>query len=214
MSGVLVGRWVETGGVGEERRGVILYGFAVETVAEALRDLDQRYVPVDGVTSLPDRVPVLRCRRGAEADAARAAAPGVAWFVVELYRAGDEVEPARDVRLWLNIAEVDPRSAARAIDRPDLVTWYEVIDPIRVATVDGGPASADYRNLTITVPDGNRMVAHAVQIGGTAPPCLPRDAEMVVPTDDLWVLSQAAGRGNAACRACTLRHHLTTGSRR
>ncbi|MCZ7423630.1 MULTISPECIES: hypothetical protein [unclassified Micromonospora] len=189
-----------------EQRGVILYGYGVDAVAEALRELDQRYVPVDAAASESGQVLVVCCPDGAEADAVREAAPGIAWLVVELYRPEDEVQHARDVRLWLNTSQVEPKSAAMAIDQPDLVTWYEVIHPIRVGTVDDGAGRDDYSNLTFNLPDGNRMVAHAVQAGLTAPPCLPPGAEMVLPTDDLWVLSQFPSLGKLICRTCAARH--------
>jgi hypothetical protein len=102
-----VGR-VENGGVREERRGVILYGFAVDAVAEALRKLDPRYVLADRVAAEPRTVPVLRYRHGAEAAAAREAAPDVAWLVVELYRPYSAVEHASDPLMALNTARVDP----------------------------------------------------------------------------------------------------------
>lgn len=192
--------------MGEEQRGVILYGYEVEAVAEALQELDPRYVSVDGATSRAGQVPVVRCSDGAEADAAQEAAPAIAWLVVQLYRPGDDVRPARAVRLWLNISTVDPRSAARAIDQPDLVVWYEVIAPVRVGTVDGGPVMDDYSDLTMTVPEGHRMVAHAVRAGGTPPECLPSNAEMVLPSDDLWALSRSVSRSTAVCQACVTRH--------
>jgi hypothetical protein len=65
-------------------------------------------------------------------------------LVVELYRRELDVEHARDPLLLLNTSKVDPVMAARAIDEPDLVIWYEVINPIRAVTVDGGPAADDY----------------------------------------------------------------------
>jgi hypothetical protein len=64
----------------------------------------------------------------------------------------------------------------------------------------------DYSNLTTIVPEGNRTVAHAVQVGGTRPECLPRDAEMVLPTDDLWVLPQSVSHMRTDCLACVERH--------
>jgi len=125
--------------VDEERRGVVLYGSGVDVVAEALRELDPRYVPADRLAPEPGQVLVLGRRNGAEADAVREAEPGVAWLVVELYRPGVDVRHARDPLLLLNVSKVGPREAARAIDQPDVVIWYEVINPIRVITVDGGP---------------------------------------------------------------------------
>jgi hypothetical protein len=94
--------------------------------------------------------------------------------------------------------------AARAIDQPDLVVWYEVINPIRVVTVDGEPAAADYGNIAIITPDGHRMVAHAVRAGGTAPECLRGDAELVLPSDDLWALARLCEI--ELCQACAVRH--------
>lgn len=64
----------------------------------------------------------------------------------------------------------------------------------------------DYSNLTITVPEGHRMVAHAVQTGGTPPECLPHNAEMVLPSDGLGVLSGSVSRATAVCQACVARH--------
>jgi hypothetical protein len=72
--------------VSEEQQGVVLYGYGVDGVAEALRELDPRYVLVDRVAPESGEVPVLHCLHGAEADAVREAAPGVVWLVVELYR--------------------------------------------------------------------------------------------------------------------------------
>jgi hypothetical protein len=182
----------------------MLYGCRVDAVAEALGELDPRYVLADGVAAEPGTVPVLRYRDGAEADAAREAAPDVAWLVVELYRPDDAVEHAGDPLMVLNAARVDPEMAAWAIHQSDLVTWYEVINPIRVMTVDGGPVSDDYSNAAFVVPDGHRMVAHAVRTGGAAPECLPRDAERVLRSHDLWALVRL---GNVeVCQACTLRH--------
>jgi hypothetical protein len=194
--------------VSEERRGVILYGSGVDAVAEALRKLDPRYVLADHVTPESGLVPVLRCPQGAEADAVRAAVPDVAWLVVELYRPGVAVEHAGDPLLVLNAAKVDPGTAARAIHQPDLVIWYEVINPVRVTTVDGGPAADDYSNIVVIVPDGHRMVAHAVNAGGVAPHCLPGDADQVLRSHDLWVLARS--RKIEVCQACALRHRDTT----
>jgi hypothetical protein len=188
----------------DEVPGVMLYGHGVEAVAEALRQLDPRYVPVDRAAARTGQVPVLRFRHGAEVDAARAAAPGVAWLAVELHRPGVAVGRARDPRLWLNTSKVDPAMAARAIDQPDLVIWYEVINPIPVVTVDGGPAADDYSNLSFVVPDGHRMVAHATRTGGPAPACLPDGAEQVLPSEDLWALARL--RATDVCQVCTARH--------
>jgi hypothetical protein len=190
-------------GVVDEQRGVILYGDGVDAVAAALRELDPRYV--GGVAPGPGQVRVLRYPDAAQADAARMAAPDVAWLVVELYRPGDALEHAHDPLLVLNAAKVEPTTAARAIDQHDLLVWYEIINPIRVVTVDGGPAADDYRNLKVIMPDGHRMVAHAVRQGGTAPPCLPRNAERVLPSHDLWALTGLLGTD--VCQTCTLRHH-------
>ncbi|MEV6370429.1 hypothetical protein AB0L86_26455 [Micromonospora musae] len=188
----------------EEQRGVVLYGYGVDAVAEALRELDPRYVLVDRVAPESGQVPVPRCPHGAEADAAREAAPGVAWLVVELYRPEVDIERARDPLLLMNTSKVDPGMAARAIDQPDLEIWYEVINPIRATTVDGGPASDDYSNVAIIVPGGHRMVAHAVRAGGAVPECLPGGAEQVLPSHDLWALAPLGK--NDVCRACTARH--------
>ncbi|WP_285550735.1 hypothetical protein [Actinoplanes regularis] len=187
----------------EQRQGVILYGYGVDAVAEALRDLDPRYVLVDHVLRESGKVPVLRRRHAAEADAVRDAAPDVSWRVVDLHRPGIDAEHARDPLLWLNTSQVDPGLAARTIDQSDLLTWYAIFNPIRVDTVDGGPPADDYSNLRFTVPDGNRMVAHAVREGGTAPECL-RDAEQVLPSQDLWALAPL--RNAELCQACTRRH--------
>jgi hypothetical protein len=186
-----------------EPRGVILYGYGADAVAEALHELDPRYIPVDDEAPELGQVPVLRRPDGAEADDARSAASGVAWLVVELYRPEDELERAHDPVLWLNTSKVDPRTAARAIDQTDLVIWYEVIDPIRADTVDGGPTADDYSNIAIIVPDGHRMVAHAVS-GGTAPECLPSAAEQVLRSNDLWALAPL--QEIEICQACALRH--------
>ena len=186
----------------DEQRGVILYGHGVDAVAAALRERDRRYV--DGVAPGPGQVRVLRCHDAGLADAARMAAPDVAWLVVELYRPDAALVHARDPLLVLNAAKVEPTTAARAIDQHDLLIWYEIIDPVRVITVDGGPAADDYSNLTVIVPDGHRMVAHAVRQGGTAPPCLPSDAEQMLPSHDLWAL--AGLLGTDVCQACTRRH--------
>ncbi|GAA1406411.1 hypothetical protein [Catellatospora coxensis] len=186
-----------------ERRGVILYGHGADAVAEALRELDPRYLPVDGVPPESAQVPVLRCENRAEADDVRKAAPDVAWQVVALYRPGDEVEHSGNPVLWLNTSKIDPRTAARAVDQADLVVWYEVINPIRVTTADGGPAADDYSNFVIVVPDGYRTVAHAVT-GATAPECLPSTAERVLRSHDLWVLARL--RDADVCENCVLRH--------
>jgi hypothetical protein len=61
-----------------------------------------------------------------------------------------------DPLLCLNTSKVDPWMAARAIDKYDLVTWYEIINPIRVTTADGGPVAHDYGNVAFTVPDGTK----------------------------------------------------------
>jgi hypothetical protein len=196
--------WVENGGVDEERRGVVLYGSGVGVVAEALRELDPRYVPADRVAPEPGQVLVLGRLNGAEADAVREAEPGVAWLVVELYRPEVDVGHAQDPLLFLNVSKVGPREAARAIDQPDVVIWYEVINPVRVITVDGGPVADDYSTLDLVVPDGHRMVAHAVGADGAAPECLPGDAERVLRSHDLWALGQLGEI--EMCRVCTLRH--------
>jgi hypothetical protein len=195
---------VENVVVSEEQQGVVLYGFGVDAVAEALRELDPRYVLVDGAAPELGRVPVLRCLNGGAADAVREATPGVAWLVVELYRPGVDVEHARGPLLALNTSKVDPGIAARAIDQPDLEVWYEVINPVRVTTVDGEPPADDYSNIEIIVPDGHRMVAHAVKAGGAVPKCLPGNAERVLPSHDLWALTRL--RKTEVCQACTARH--------
>jgi hypothetical protein len=146
---------------------------------------------------------VLRRPGGAEADDARHAAADTAWLVVQLYRPGDELDHADDPALWINMSKVDPRDAARAIDQADLVVWYEVINPIRVTTTDGGPASDDYSNITVIAPDGHRMVAHAVS-ADIAPPCLPSTAERVLRSKDSWALARLGE--NEICQACVLRH--------
>jgi len=190
--------------VSEEQRGVILYGRGRDAVAEALRELDPRYVLVDPAAQQPGQVPVRCCRDAAEADAARQAVSGVAWLVVELYQPGVNIAHARAPVLSLNSTEVDPGLAARAIDQSDLVTWYEVIHPARVITVDGQPPADDYSNIEIVVPGGHRMVAHAVRAEETPPECLPGAALQILPSDDLWALARL--RGFEVCRACTLRH--------
>lgn len=188
----------------EWRLGVILYGYGVDAVAQALRDLDPRYVLAGSVAPESRKVPVLRYQTAAQADAARDAAPGVAWLVVELYRAEVDVGHARDPLLCLNTSKVDAVTAARAIDQPDLLIWYEIINPVRATTVDGAVAADDYRNITFIVPDGHRMIAHAVRAGQGAPECLPDGTEKVLPSEDLWVLARL--RGVEVCQACTLRH--------
>lgn len=195
---------VENVVVSEEQQGVVLYGFGVDVVAEALRELDPRYVLVDGVAPESGQVPVLRCLHGAEADAVREAAPGVGWLVVELYRPGIDVEHARDPLLALNTSKVDPRMAARAIHQPDLEVWYQVIHPVRVTTTDGESAADDYSKIEIIVPDGHRLVAHAVKAGGAAPDCLPVNAERVLASHDLWALVRLLK--TEMCQACTARH--------
>ncbi|WP_329108696.1 hypothetical protein OG792_08600 [Micromonospora sp. NBC_01699] len=102
----------------------------------------------------------------------------------------------------LNTSKIDPGIAAWAIHQPDLVTWYEIINPVRVTTVDGGSVADDYSNIAITVPDGHRMVAHALREGKTAPECL-QVVERVLPSRDLWALARVGS--SEACRACTLR---------
>jgi hypothetical protein len=72
----------------------------------------------------------------------------VAWLVVELYRPGVLLEPASHPVLSLNTARIDSALAARAIDQADLEVWYEVINPVRVTTVDGKPPAADYSSMT------------------------------------------------------------------
>src|SRR5262249_15086951 len=161
--------------------------------AEALRELDARYLPVDRVAPEPRQVLVLRCQHAAEAEAARAAAPDGAWLVGQLYRPEGARGHARDPLVVRPTAQRRPGRAAiatRAIDQPDLVTWYEVINPIRITTVDGAPTADDYSNVAIIVPDGHRMVAHAARAGGPAPECLPRGAERVLRSHDLWALAR------------------------
>ncbi|BCB78272.1 hypothetical protein GCM10022251_31330 [Phytohabitans flavus] len=188
----------------DERRGVILYGATVIAVAEALRELDPRYVPLDRVAPAPGQVPVLCCLHGAEADAAREAAPGIAWLVVELYRPGADVEHAHHPALVLNTSKFDPETAARVIDQPDLVTWYEIINPIRAITVDGRPPANDYSNIAFIEPDGHRIVAHAVRVEGPAPECLPTDTKAVLQSHDAWALARPPKID--VCQACALRH--------
>lgn len=187
----------------DQQRGVILYGHGVDDVGEALRDLNPKYVLTNHAVVRPAHVPVVRCLHATEADAVRDAAPEVTWLVVYLYRPDFPGEHAREPLLWLNTSKVDPRMAARAIAQPGLVTWYEVIYPIQVTTVDGGPAADDYGNLAFTVPDGHRMVAHAVEEGGAVPDCL-QDAQQILPSHDLWAL--ACLRVSEVCQACRLRH--------
>jgi hypothetical protein len=91
--------------------------------------------------------------------------------------------------------------AARAIHQSDLEVWYEVIKPVRVTTTDGEPVAADSSDIDITVPDGHRIVAHAVKAGGTAPDCLPVNAERVLPSHDLWALARL--RNSGLCQACS-----------
>ncbi|MCW6003467.1 hypothetical protein K1W54_02555 [Micromonospora sp. CPCC 205371] len=190
--------------MGEERRGVVLYGPEVDAVAEALRELDPRYVPGDVVVSGSGLIPVLCCRNGADADAARQAELSIVWLVVELYRPEVDVGRARDLQLALDISKVDRQAAARAIDQPDVVIWYEVINPVRVVAADGRPAAADYSNLDFIVPEGHRMVAHAVGASATAPECVPGDAAMVLPSQDPWALARPGEI--ETCQACVLRH--------
>jgi hypothetical protein len=84
------------------------------------------------------------------------------------------------------------------------VIWYEVINPIHVVTIDGGPAAADYSNLGFIVPQGHRMVAHAVGPSAAAPECVPSDAAMVLPSHDLWALGPSGAIDT--CPACVHRH--------
>jgi hypothetical protein len=95
--------------------------------------------------------------------------------------------------------------AARAIDQPDLVIWYEVINPVRAIMVGGGPAADDYSNVAIIVPDGHRMVRQVVGVGGEAPECLPGVAEQVLRSGDLWALARLQ-EIIEVCQACALRH--------
>jgi hypothetical protein len=125
-------------------------------------------------------------------------------LAVELHRPEVDVGHARDPLLFLNMSKVSPREAARAIDQPDVVIWYEVINPVRVITVDGGPVADDYGNLELVVPDGHRMVAHAVVADGAAPECLPSAAERVLRSHDLWALGQLGEV--EMCQVCTVRH--------
>jgi hypothetical protein len=78
------------------------------------RDPHAINIAVDREAAEPGRVPVLRYRHGADADAARLAAPDVAWLVVELYRSNVAVKHARDPLLSLNAVKVDSGTAARA----------------------------------------------------------------------------------------------------
>lgn len=188
----------------QERRGVILYGYGVEAVAEALRAFDPRYVLADRVVRQPGQVAVLCRAQAAEADAVREATPDVAWLVVELYKPDADVIHARDPVLFLNTSKVDPRMAARAIDQPDLMVWYEVVNPIRTITIDGAPPAHDYSSIGFVVPDGHRMVAHAVKAAMPAPQCIPADAEHVLRSNDLWALAQL--RPIEVCRDCVRRH--------
>ena len=86
----------------------------------------------------------------------------------------------------------------------ELVIWYEVIAPVRVSTVDGGPAAADYSNLDFILPPGHRIVAHAVGPSAAAPECVPGDAAMVLPSHDLCALG--APGAIEICPACLHRH--------
>jgi hypothetical protein len=81
--------------VSGELQGVIVYGYGVDAVVEALHALDPRYVPADHVTPEPGQVLVLRREDGAHGDATRDSAPHIAWLVVELYRR--EVEATRSL---------------------------------------------------------------------------------------------------------------------
>ncbi|MDG6107440.1 hypothetical protein Daura_49740 [Dactylosporangium aurantiacum] len=184
----------------EERRGVVLYGTGVEAVAGALWKLDPRYVPAGAEVSA-GQVPVLLVRDGAEADAVRGRADGVAWLVVQL---GHEAAPAGEPVLYLNVGRVGAELAARAVDQPDLLVWYEVVNRVRVVTSDGGPVAGDYSNVEFVVPDGHRVVAHAVRDGDGRPECLPEDAELVLPSHDLWALGPV--RSTETCPACTGRY--------
>ncbi|HWS37918.1 MAG TPA: hypothetical protein VN408_34950 [Actinoplanes sp.] len=177
--------------------GIILYGVHTLAVAEALRELDPRYGA---------EVPVLCCRDGPEADAARAAAPDVDWLVAALYGTFADLEKAAETELWLNMNLLAPGRAASAIDQRELEAWYEIVKPVRVVTVDGGPVEDDYSNLKIIVPEGNRRIAHAVPLGGTWPPCANREAEMLMPTSDLWVLAEPVSPQTVPCPACVARH--------
>ncbi|GAA1652449.1 hypothetical protein GCM10009828_097050 [Actinoplanes couchii] len=169
----------------------------MEAVAEALRELNPRY---------GTDVPVRCCEDGAEADAVREAEPGIDWSVVEMYRPGVDRAKATGDGLWLNTSLVTPDRAARAIEKPDLTAWYEIENPTRVVSVDGGPPADDYSNLTIVVPEDQRQIVHAVPEGGTRPPCVSPDADMVMPTGDLWVLVQARQPDRILCPECTARH--------
>lgn len=62
----------------------------------------------------------------------------------------------------------------------------------------------DYSNIAIIVPDGHRMVAHAVRVGGAVPEYLPGGVERVLPSHDLWALARL--REMEVCRAWTARH--------
>ena len=64
--------------------------------------------------------------------------------------------------------------------------------------------SDDYSNVRLVVPDGHRMVAHAVGADGAPPECMPGGAERVLRSDDLWALAHL--RGTEICEACTLQH--------
>ena len=53
--------WVDNVVVSDERQGVALYGFGMDAVAEALRELDPRYVLVGRGAPASGQVPVLCC---------------------------------------------------------------------------------------------------------------------------------------------------------
>jgi hypothetical protein len=57
------------------------------------------------------------------------------------------------------------------------VIWYEVINSVHVITVDGGPAADDAGSIAITVPDGHRMVAHAVRRAAVEEATRPQTAQ-------------------------------------
>jgi hypothetical protein len=102
---------------------------------------------------------------------------------------------------WINTARVTPRQAAVAIQDPDLIVWYDIMERLQVGTRDGLPAADNYGNVQFQ--GSGRTRAHAGR-PGEPPPCLP-DREGALESGDLWALM--VGRVER-CVECAHKHQL------
>jgi hypothetical protein len=71
---------------------------------------------------------------------------------------------------------------------------------------ENGGMSGEQRgvNVVIIVPDGHRMIAHAVRDGATTLDRPTAPGSKVLPSQDLWALPRSSTVER--CRACTSRH--------